>query len=35
MGDHPIAWCHPYDGGRAFYTALGHKGDYWDEPLLL
>ena len=35
MGDHPIAWCQPYDGGRAFYTALGHKGDYWDEPLLL
>src|ERR671922_3058486 len=26
MGDHPIAWCQPYDGGRAFYTALGHKG---------
>ena len=35
MGDHPISWCQPYDGGRAFYTALGHKGDYWKEPLLL
>ncbi len=35
MGDHPISWCHDYDGGRAFYTALGHKGVYWDEPLLL
>jgi type 1 glutamine amidotransferase len=35
MGDHPIAWCHEYDGGRAFYTALGHKGEYWSEPLLL
>jgi type 1 glutamine amidotransferase len=35
MGDHPIAWCQPYDGGRAFYTALGHKGVYWEEPLLL
>ncbi|MBK6976797.1 MAG: ThuA domain-containing protein [Cytophagaceae bacterium] len=21
---HPISWYHPYDGGRAFYTALGH-----------
>lgn len=21
---HPIAWYHEYDGGRAFYTALGH-----------
>jgi type 1 glutamine amidotransferase len=34
MGDHPISWCQPYDGGRAFYTALGHKGVYWEEPLL-
>ena len=32
MGDHPISWCHAYDGGRSFYTALGHKGVYWDEP---
>jgi len=21
---HPISWYHEYDGGRAFYTALGH-----------
>ena len=21
---HPISWYHPYDGGRAFFTALGH-----------
>jgi type 1 glutamine amidotransferase len=35
MGDHPISWCQPYDGGHAFYTALGHKGVYWEEPLLL
>jgi type 1 glutamine amidotransferase len=35
MGDHPISWCQPYDGGRAFYTALGHKGVYWEEPRLL
>lgn len=25
MGDfHPISWYHEYDGGRSFYTALGH-----------
>jgi type 1 glutamine amidotransferase len=35
MGDHPIAWCHRYDGGRAFYTAVGHKGVYWRDRLLL
>ncbi|PJJ55204.1 ThuA domain-containing protein [Compostimonas suwonensis] len=35
MGDHPIAWCQPYDGGRSVYTALGHSGSFWSEPLLL
>jgi cytochrome c len=30
--DHPIAWCSRYDGGRQFYTALGHHGAYWSEP---
>jgi len=24
MGDHPIAWYHEFEGGRAWYTALGH-----------
>jgi type 1 glutamine amidotransferase len=25
MGEfHPVAWFHEYDGGRAFYSALGH-----------
>ena len=24
MGFHPISWYHQYDGGRSFYTALGH-----------
>ncbi|HKJ55114.1 MAG TPA: ThuA domain-containing protein, partial [Nitriliruptoraceae bacterium] len=24
MGDHPMSWCHDYDGGRSWYTALGH-----------
>ena len=32
---HPIAWYHDYDGGRAFYTELGHtKESYLDEPYL-
>jgi type 1 glutamine amidotransferase len=35
MGDHPISWCQRYEGGRSFYTALGHRGVYWSEPLLL
>lgn len=36
MGDdHPIAWCHPYDGGRAFYTGLGHTNASYTEPEFL
>ncbi len=22
--DHPISWCHAFDGGRSWYTGLGH-----------
>ena len=28
---HPVAWFHPYDGGRSFYTALGHLPAVYDE----
>ena len=31
--DHPIAWCHAYGGGRAWYTAGGHTAASYDEPL--
>jgi type 1 glutamine amidotransferase len=34
-GDHPIAWCHRYDGGRAWYTAMGHTSESFQEPLYL
>jgi type 1 glutamine amidotransferase len=33
--DHPIAWSHAYDGGRAWYTAGGHTFEAWYEPLFL
>jgi type 1 glutamine amidotransferase len=33
--DHPLAWCHDFEGGRAFYTALGHTGEsYRETPFL-
>lgn len=36
MGDdHPIAWSRSIDRGRAFYTALGHTQESWEEPLFL
>ncbi|MDP5231648.1 MAG: ThuA domain-containing protein [Cellulophaga sp.] len=28
---HPIAWFHEYDGGRAFYTGLGHTEAAYDD----
>ncbi len=28
---HPMAWYHEYDGGRAFYTALGHTHESYAE----
>ena len=32
---HPIAWEHDFDGGRAFYTALGHiPASYSDQNFL-
>jgi len=34
-GDHPIAWCHEYDGGRAFYTGLGHTSESFSDPLFM
>src|SRR6266581_4054839 len=33
--DHPIAWYHAYDGGRAWYTAMGHTLESYYEPLFL
>lgn len=33
--DHPIAWCRFYDGGRSWYTAMGHTRESWSEPLVL
>lgn len=36
MGDyHPMAWYHEFDGGRAFYTALGHTDESYNDPLFL
>ncbi len=32
---HPAAWCHRYDGGRAWYTAGGHTSESYREPLFL
>jgi type 1 glutamine amidotransferase len=31
-GDHPIAWCQEYAGGRSFYTGGGHTTESYTEP---
>jgi type 1 glutamine amidotransferase len=33
--NHPISWYHDFDGGRSFYTGLGHTKESYKEPLLL
>ncbi|CAN5254255.1 hypothetical protein BH20BAC1_BH20BAC1_02710 [soil metagenome] len=33
--NHPMAWQHEYDGGRAFYTNLGHTKESFTEDLYL
>jgi type 1 glutamine amidotransferase len=33
--DHPISWCHPYDGGRSWYTGMGHTKESFTDPLYL
>jgi type 1 glutamine amidotransferase len=33
--NHPMAWYHDYDGGRAFYTELGHTDESYADPLYL
>lgn len=36
MGDfHPISWYQEFDGGRSFYTTLGHIPAAYDDPWFL
>ena len=32
---HPMAWYHEFDGGRVFYTELGHTDESFVDPLYL
>lgn len=29
----PSTWCHTFDGGREWYTALGHDGKTYSDPV--
>lgn len=36
MGDdHPMAWYHDYDGGKAFYTSFGHPDETFTSPVFV
>ena len=30
---HPLAWCHEFEGGRCWFTALGHRKEAYADPL--
>lgn len=32
---YPAAWCHEFDGGKAWYTALGHDKEDYSNPIYL
>ncbi|GGN04042.1 hypothetical protein GCM10010967_43650 [Dyadobacter beijingensis] len=32
---HPMSWHQEFDGGRSFYTAMGHTDETFQEPLFL
>ena len=34
-GAHPVAWRQTFQGGRSFYTALGHTGESYADDLFL
>lgn len=34
-GDHPLSWYHDFDGGRSFYTELGHTEESYSDTLYL
>ena len=33
--DHPIAWCHNFEGGRSWYEGAGHVDSAYSDPLFL
>ncbi len=32
---HPMSWYQEFDGGRSFYTAMGHTDETYSDPLFL
>lgn len=34
-GNHPISWYRSFEGGKIFYTAMGHTTETYSEPLFI
>ncbi|MFT4053450.1 MAG: ThuA domain-containing protein [Novosphingobium sp.] len=32
---HPVSWAREFEGGRVFYTSLGHTEAAWSDPVVL
>jgi type 1 glutamine amidotransferase len=35
IAPYPISWCHAFEGGRVFYTAMGHTPESYQEKFFL
>jgi cytochrome c len=33
--NHPISWYHDFDGGRSFYTGMGHTNESFADPMFM
>jgi cytochrome c len=33
--NHPISWYHYFDGGRSFYTGMGHTNESYEDPMFI
>ena len=35
VNPNPVSWAHEFDGGRVFYTAMGHTAESYSDPYFL
>ena len=35
VNPNPVSWAHEFEGGRVFYTAMGHTPESYSDPILM
>ncbi len=35
VNPNPVSWAHEFDGGRVFYTAMGHTAESYQDPFVM